>query len=47
MKKYNYFHYGTPILGSQFLLAVPYNWKKNINMFGEYTYGGYRAVERD
>ena len=47
MKKYNYFYYGMPITRSDFLKAVPENWEEEVDEYGTYSWGGYRAVERD
>jgi len=47
MKKYNYFYNGQPILKSQFLSVVPEDWEKDIDKNGEYSWGYYRAVERE
>lgn len=44
-KEYNYFYYGTPIFKAQFIANVPENWESEINEYGEYSYGGYRAIE--
>lgn len=43
--KYNYFYYNTPILRAQFVTNVPENWESEVDENGEYSYGGYRAVE--
>jgi hypothetical protein len=45
MKKYNYYYDGTPITKAAFLAAVPQNWEADVNEFGEYTFGLYRANE--
>lgn len=47
MKKFNYFYYGTAIQKSRFDDNVPENWQDELDKYGEYSYGGYRAVERD
>ena len=47
MKTYNYFYNGTPITKRQFLQAVPANWEEEVNGYGEYSYGYYRAEEMD
>ena len=46
-KKYNYFYYGMPITRSNFLKAVPENWEDEVDEYGTYSWGGYKAVERD
>jgi hypothetical protein len=47
MKTYNYFYDGTAITKAQFLAAVPENWESEVDEFGEYSFGYYRAVQRD
>jgi hypothetical protein len=47
MKTYNYYYYGQAIQKAQFLNSVPENWEDEINELGEYSFGGYRAIERD
>ena len=42
---YNFFYYGQPITKKEFLANVPENWESEV-VNGEYSYGGYRAVER-
>lgn len=46
-ESYNYFYYKQPISKSQFLANVPKNWRKEIDEYYEYSYGGYRASLRD
>ena len=46
-KKYNYFYYGIPIPKANFLKSVPENWQEEVDEYGTYSWGGYRAVERD
>ena len=46
MKKYNYFYNGVAISKAQFVKSVPSNWENEINEYGEYSYGYYRAVEK-
>lgn len=46
MKTYNYFYNGISIPKAQFLKAVPENWEKEVEN-GEYSYGYFRAIERD
>lgn len=46
-KKYNFYYFGRAITASQFLNNVPENWEDEVNEFGEYSWGGYRAIERD
>lgn len=47
MDTYNYFNYGQAITKSEFLKNVPDNWEDEINEYGEYSFGGYRAIKRD
>jgi hypothetical protein len=47
MKKFNYFYNGQPITKSAFLNNVPDNWEDNVNEYGEYSWGYYRASEID
>jgi hypothetical protein len=46
MKTYNYFYFGNPITKAQFLTSVPEDWENEVDEFGEYSFGGYRAIER-
>jgi len=46
MKTYNYYYYGQAISKQQFISNVPDNWKDDLDEYGEYSYGGYRAIER-
>ena len=46
-KRYNFFYYGMPIPKTEFLKAVPDNWKDEVDEYGTYSYGGYRAVNID
>jgi len=46
MKTYNYYFYGRPITKAVFEIGVPSDWEENIIDAG-YTYGGFRAIERD
>ena len=45
MKTYNYYYFGTPITKKQFESNVPSNWKSQVDEFGAYSWGGYRANE--
>lgn len=47
MKKYNYFYDGQAIPKSQFLENVPENWEEDVDEYGEYSWGYYRAIERE
>lgn len=47
MKKYNYFYNGQAISRDQFLSNVPKNWENEVDEYGTYSYGYYRANERD
>jgi hypothetical protein len=44
MKTYNYFYDCTSITKAQFLAAVPENWESEVDEYGEYSYGYYRAI---
>lgn len=46
MKTYNYFYYGQAIPKSQFVANVPESWENDV-VNGEFSFGGYRAIERD
>ena len=45
MKTYNYFYYRQPIQKSHFLKEVPENWEDDV-INGEYSHGGFKAIER-
>ncbi len=45
-KRFNYFYNGVAIPKSQFIESVPSNWKSELDEYGEYSYGYYRAIER-
>ena len=47
MKKYNYYCNGTAITKAQFEAVVPEDWESEVDEYGCYSYGYYRAVERD
>jgi len=47
MRKFHFFYNGTPIQKSEFLKHVPENWEDNVNEYGEYSWGYYRASEID
>ena len=44
--KYNYFYNGYAITKTQFTNSVPNNWEEEVNE-GEYSWGGYRAIQRN
>lgn len=46
MKKYNFFNYEVAITKTQFIANVPENWEDEV-IDGQYSWGGYRAIERD
>ena len=46
-KNYNFFYYGMPISRAEFLKAVPNNWQDEVDEYGTYSWGGYRAVNID
>ena len=45
--KYIYFYYGMPIPKGNFLKSVPENWEDEVDEYGCYSWGGYRAVDID
>lgn len=45
MKEYNYFYAKQPIPKSQFISCVPENWEEEVDEYGEYSYGYYKAIE--
>ena len=47
MKKFNYYYNGQPITKSAFLNNVPDNWENEVDEYGEYSWGYYRASEID
>jgi len=47
MKKYNYFYNGQPIQRSRFLSVIPGDWEKDVDENSEYSWGYYRAIERE
>jgi len=47
MKTYNYYYNGQPIPKSQFLSIAPENWESNLDEYGEFSFGYYRAVLND
>ena len=47
MKNYNYTHDNQPITKSIFIANVPNNWENEINEYGEYSYGYFKATLRD
>ena len=44
---YNYFYNGQAISKSRFENAAPENWENGIDENGEYSFGYYRAIQRD
>lgn len=46
MKTYNYFRGKQAITKKEFLQNVPENWEVEVNEFGEYSWGIFKAVER-
>jgi hypothetical protein len=46
-KQYNYFKDGTAITKKMFNVNVPAGWEEYVDQYGEYSYGYYRAVERN
>ena len=47
MKKYNYYYDGTPITKRQFEANVPEDWENDVDEFGTYHWGLYKAQEKD
>lgn len=47
VKQYNYFHNGTAITKKEFLSNVPEDWEDNLDQYGEFSSGYYRAIPRD
>jgi hypothetical protein len=47
MKKYIYYYHGQPIQKERFLSSVPEDWEKDVNEYGEFSYGGFKAISRD
>ena len=46
-KQYNYFKDGTSITKKMFNVNVPAGWEEYVDQYGEYSYGNYRAIERN
>ena len=46
MKTFNYFYYNQAITKIRFTDNVPENWESEVDGYGEYSYGGYKAIER-
>jgi hypothetical protein len=42
---FNYYYGSQPITRANFLANVPENWESELNAYGEYSYGYYKAVE--
>lgn len=47
MKRYNYFYDKIPITKMAFLASVPDNWMDDLDQYGDYSYGYYKAVRID
>lgn len=47
MKNYNYYYNGQIISKSEFEKNVPENWKSEVDELGHYSFGYYKADERD
>ena len=47
MNNYNYTHNGQTISKSIFITGVPINWENELNEYGEYSYGYFKATLRD
>ena len=46
-RKFNYFYNGTAIPRANFVANVPENWEKELDEFGNYSYGYYSAQSID
>jgi hypothetical protein len=44
MKKFNYFHDGVAITKAHFEANVPENWQDDLDQYGEYSSGYFRAI---
>jgi hypothetical protein len=44
---FNYFKNGIAITKAQFESVVPANWQENLNEYGEYSWGYFKAILRD
>jgi hypothetical protein len=44
MRKFNYFREGIAITKKQFEQNVPMDWEKNLDKYGEYSSGYFRAI---
>ena len=47
MKSYNYYYAGTPITKKDFEADVPADWENDVDEFGTYHWGLYKAQEKD
>ena len=47
MKNYNYYYDGAPITKGQFEASVPADWENDVDEFGTYHWGLYKAQEKD
>lgn len=45
MEKFRFTYYGRTIPKAQFIKNIPDNWKENLNEYGEFSWGGYKAVK--
>jgi hypothetical protein len=45
--QFNYFNNGVAITKSQFESVVPSDWQNNLNEYGEYSYGYFKAISKD
>lgn len=46
MREFIYKYFGQTISRKNFLAAVPENWENEIDDLGEYSYGGFKAIEK-
>ena len=47
MKKFNFFYENIPITRCQFEMNVPNDWEENLDEYGCYSNGYYKAIEID
>ena len=45
--KFNFFHQGRAITKAQFVNNVPSDWQSNLDEYGNYSWGFYKAISRD
>ena len=45
--KFNFFHEGRAITKAQFINNVPSDWHSNLDEYGNYSWGLYKAISKD